>query len=83
MSEEEQDPNAGYRRAVKMMGVASGLGLEMALLVAGAAFLGDVLQKQFMLGTWVTLVCVVCAGSVFVWHVRALLRGQSGSSPEE
>lgn len=73
-SQHHSDPNAGYKRAAKMLGIASGLGIEMAALVAGAAFLGEALQKRFELGTWVTLVCVSAAGLVFTWHVRYMLR---------
>ncbi len=74
MEEKEQGSNEGYAKAAKMLGVASTLGLEMALFVVGASFAGEYLEENFGLGTWVTLVCVGIAGLIFVLHIRYLLR---------
>ena len=72
----------GYSRGLKMLGIASGLGLEMALLVAAAALLASELQRRFELGVWVMLLSVGLAMAAFGLHLRHLLRRDESDQTE-
>ena len=77
MSERDEE-GGGYGEALRLLGITGGLGLEMALLVVGGAFLGNFLEERLGLGTWVVVACVVCALLIFGVHIRYLVVGGRG-----
>lgn len=81
MKEEQgSEERSGYGEAMRLLGITGGLGLEMAVLVVGGAFLGNFLAERSGLGTWVVVVCVLCALLIFGVHIRYLVAGRKGGA---
>lgn len=83
MSERGEEQRSGYGQAMRLLGITGGLGLEMALLVVGGAFLGSHLEERFELGTWVVVACVVVSLLIFGMHIRYLVTGKGEAEARE